>query len=211
MKKRKKSLTLLEVIIALSLASILLTTVFSTYYQITVAHRKLEKAKEAVLSNKIIQQRLCYIFSHLSFEKKINSSTQTESIPPFYTSKLPDSKEIALILEYNNGIDPDPSFCGNIKSELYLTHENELCLMSYSLNGMKRKEIFKENISRWQMTFFEPLSKDPHTHSWDFEKEGAPPIVEIELFLNQEIEPLIFTFFLLEAEEEIIYKKKGLA
>lgn len=209
MKKRKRAITLLEVMIALSLAAILLSVVFSTYRQITMAQVKLEKTQVEVLANKTLQQRLSQLFSHLNFEKEVLKDKKTERVPAIYTFNLPESKGLALILNHDNGIDPDPSFCNTVKSELYLSLKNELCLATYSSTGAKRIEILKSHVSELRFSFFEPYAEKPYLDSWEFNKEAAPPIVKLLLFFNKKDPPLTFAFFISEADEEIVYKKKG--
>lgn len=208
-KLKKRSLTLLEVMIALSLTAILLSVIFTSYRQTTISQAKLEKAKIEVLTNKTIEQRLTYIFSHLTSEKQHNNNKTEGESSPLYTLSLPTSKGVALILEYDNGIDPDPSFSHHIKSELYLSHKEELCLTTYSHTGLARREVLKEDISELKFSFFDPSAHQTHTSYWDFNQEDLPPIITLNLGIKNKKEPLEFAFFIPDSKEEILYQKKA--
>lgn len=206
----KRSVTLLEVLIALSLTAIVLGAIFTSYRNITTTHLKAEKAKAEVLNNKNVYQRLNYIFSRFSFEKKETKEKNNPKVsPPFYTTSLSDSLGLVLNIEYDNGIDPESSFCNQVRSELYLNRQKELCLATYSKKGIKRMEVLKENVQGLNFQFFNPSSKDSYSTSWSIEKEGLPAIVEMTLVLNKDLPPIEFAFFVSNNPPEIIYKRKG--
>lgn len=202
---KKSSLTLLEVMIALFLAGILLSTVMMGYKKITSAQVKIEKAKAEVLSHQLIEQRLLNIFNHLHVETVVKGKKKT--VTCLYTQTLADCKGVALICEYDNGVDPDPEFCHQIKSELYLNQKNELCLNSYSKSGKVRKEVLKNNLSDLRFEFLDLEGKESTSHTWDFNRSELPPVVMLALTVKKGTPPVEFAFFIPQGEGEIIYEK----
>lgn len=192
--------------IALFLAGVLLATLMNGYKRITTSQVKLEKAKMEVLSHQLIEQRLLPIFTHLKLEEEIEKGKKKKAIPCFYTLTLPDSKGVALILEYDNGTDPDPAFCHLIKSEFYLNQKNELCLISYSKMGNKRKEVFKTNIAEIHFRFLDLKGKEPLIDTWEYDREELPPLMELSLIQKGQ-PPVEFAFFISAGEEEIVFKQ----
>jgi Tfp pilus assembly protein PilE len=206
MRGQKRSITLLEIMIALTLAGILLAVVFNTYRHITLSHIKLEKAKVEVLANKMISQRLITMLSNLNIDRPSTQDKKTESTSPLYTLSLPESAYLTLNIEHDNGTDPDPSFCHHVKSVLFLSRHHQLCLVTYSSNGEQRKEVFKENISEMKLQFFDPSEKE-WMPSWDYNNKKLPPMLKLSLFSKQKEPPLEFAFFIPEGEDEVVYKR----
>src|SRR5438876_491031 len=99
--RKKKALTLLEVMIALSLSAIVLTTLLSVYKEISLNQVKLERRKETVLNHKMVQQRLIRLFSAIRGKEGTKES-------PLYTSDFIESEGAALFIEFDNGLDLDP-------------------------------------------------------------------------------------------------------
>jgi type II secretory pathway component PulJ len=198
---KKSSLTLLEVVISLALASFILYFIFNTHVRVSTLNVKLEKAKERVLMTKYVQQRLLQVFDAVipsKFDKKNEPST-------FYTETHHESDGIAIVLFHDAGIDPDPQFCGLLKAEIFLRRNKELCLVTTSAARDLREEILLGGVSQVTFQFFDQEGNS--FSSWDKENKELPTIVELTLLLEKESTQ--FDFFLPAADKGIIYKKKG--
>lgn len=110
----------------------------------------------------IMQLRLSQVFESLS-EKSL-----------FYTDPHEDAKNLALYFTFQNGVDHEQKFSGEIEAALYLNRENQLVL---SLKN-ERKEVFMGNISHFEMEFFHPKEKE-WTREWT--NDQLPPIIRIRV------------------------------
>ncbi len=191
---RKRSLTLLEVVIALGLAAILLTTLFGFYRQLFLARANIQKNKETVLQRVWVQQRLAQVF------EKAEAEIEEDKGLVFYTAEHPHATGPALHFYYDHGMDPDPDYCGTLKAMLYLTPQKELMLQV----GPARKEVLLQGASQLQFAFFDPKEKIWQT-GWGEKNEVLPPMVKLTIKTEKE-DP--FVFFLPGAFKKITYKKK---
>jgi prepilin-type N-terminal cleavage/methylation domain-containing protein len=190
---KKRALTLLEVMISLVLASILLTTLFSFYKQLFFSRAEIQKSKELILDRILMQERLSQIFA------KVVPEIEEEKGLIFYTSEKPSTLSDALCFVYDNGIDPNPSFCGLLKGTLYLSKEKNLTLQTWP----GREEILLDSVEALQFSFFD-LEKKQWKQEWLGEKEGLPAMIKLTLKNKQKEE---FVFFLPDAYKKITYKK----
>ncbi|NGX39991.1 MAG: hypothetical protein KR126chlam1_01331 [Chlamydiae bacterium] len=163
----KRPFSLLEVAIGLTLTAILLSTLFSCFRQIVQSNGKLEKAHSEMHWRIISQLRIKQVFENLD---------ATEGTALFFTGKHQDFHGDVLQFTFDNGADPDPHFCCEIEAVLVRDLDDNFCLVTYSDEGEKRKEIFQSNIEKFSITFF-----DPETKKWtsEWSKALLPPILKI--------------------------------
>lgn len=150
--KKKRPLTLLEVIISLSLTALLLTVLINSATRLFSTRARIESAKQEVLAKTLIQERLSTLFSELALHKGL-----PEKEPQGPLESL-DGKTLTLFLE--NQIDPDPSFCGSIKGELFVESE-ALIFQLAGKNDTVRKEILLEGVKSISFQFFAPFEEPP--------------------------------------------------
>lgn len=192
---KKRALTLLEILIALSLAGILLTTLFSFYFQIFHTKIDLQKAKQIVEARAWTQQRLVQVFGHLVAEVE-------EKGLAFYTTIHPDALGPALVFYYDNGIDCNFEYCGEKRAMLYLNKKKQLTLLTWP----KRAEILLEKASSLRFSFYD-LKQQEWKEAWAREGEKFPAIIKMEILLSKAKEPSEFAFFLSDITKKISYKK----
>ncbi len=162
----KRPLSLLEVMISLALASILLTTLFSSFRELMQTNAKLSKMHQEKHWEYVLNVRLTQIFEAI------------HSDALFTTEPYRDIAPKALHFMFNNGIDADPKFCQELEGFLFLSKEKELCLVIQSKGGSERKEIFVKNGKDYSLQFFDPVSK-----KWvsDWSQTVLPPIAQIAI------------------------------
>lgn len=187
--KKKKALTLIEVMIALVLTSILLTTLFNFYKRLFITRSDIQKCKETILQRVWTQQRLAQIF-----DKTLPEVEQEKGLI-FFSTDHSNALGPVLYFFYDNGIDPDPSFCGPLKAMLYLSIDKKLTLSTFS----GREEILCERINSLRFSFFDE-KEAVWKQQWS-EKEQLPLMVKMILDENP------FVFFLPSANKMISYKK----
>lgn len=165
--RKKHSLTLLEVMIALILAGALLSSLLTFYSQISRKKLELIELKQSVLPVEKMRQRLNHLFAHA----ELNNHTQI-----FTTLPHSDALGSALFFSYDYGVDPDPDISGLVKGMLYLNDRHQLCLVTWG-GSKTRQEIFLESIDSLSFSFFDPKKKQWKT-SWD-KKDPRPPFFKL--------------------------------
>lgn len=121
-----------------------------------------------------------------------------ESISPnelFYTDTHHQGHGTALYFTFNNGVDHDPEFCGEIDGVLFVTPEirPKICLLLKD----RREEIFLENIKNFSLQFFDQKEK-----IWvaDWKEKTLPPMLRIQ------IDDKVYSYILPRAQREVSYK-----
>jgi type II secretory pathway pseudopilin PulG len=193
---RKRALTLLEVLIGLSLAGVLLTTLFSFYFQIFHTKIDLQKAKQVVEARAWTQQRLVQAFGRVVAEVE-------EGGLVFYTTVHPEALGPALVFYYDNGVDRDLNYCGEKKAMLYLNQKKQLTLLTWP----KRREVLLENAASLRFSFYD-LKQREWKEAWAREGEKLPAIIKMEIALSKAKQPSEFAFFLPDIARKISYKRR---
>lgn len=202
MRRRRRALSLLEVVIALSSAAVLLFFLFGFYRQLTVLDIEAERVQERIFARERIQLRLMQLFSKLPPENE-------QSPPLFYTESTPDSPSTALIFSFDQGLDPDPNLSGTVEAELLLTKSKKLELhtrpFQEKIEG--RKEILAEKISSLSLYFFDPV-EESWQPSWEKGK-STPTMVKLLLKEEGESQEVSFAFFLPSSQLPVKYDAKA--
>jgi len=134
----KRPLSLLEVVIALGLTVILLTSLFSCYRHLVLSKGQVEQSRKLLYPKLFTQARLLQVFDNLQEGQS------------FYT------EEDVLYFHFDNGLDRNPKFCGPIKSKLYAKN-NQLILKLGEEE--KRKEVLHLDIDTLSFAFFDLKQK----------------------------------------------------
>lgn len=191
---KKRSLTLIEIMIALGLAGLLLTTLFSFYQQLFITRAQLQKSKEVATQRIWVQERLIQVFSQIATEVEEDLGLA------FYLGKEASAQSSVLNFYYDNGMDPDPHYSGVIKAMLFLNQKKELLLQL----SPSRKEVLMEGVKDLQVLFFDPKEK-VWGSDWENQEGGLPPMIKLTL---TDATATDFVFFLPSALKKISYKKK---
>ncbi|GAB5412379.1 MAG: hypothetical protein ChlgKO_14930 [Chlamydiales bacterium] len=116
---KRHSFTLIEVIIAFALLALVSTTLFTSYKKQILLKAELVKAETAVLQRKFLQERLSQILT--SAEKPT----------------LDDDENLQFT--FDNGIDPEKTFCHHVRAKLFCKNEKYLLELT-SLDGKTKRE-----------------------------------------------------------------------
>lgn len=177
MKKRKRPLTLLEIVIAMVLLGFLLTGLFNIYHKALRQEIQARELKQQVLRLEFIEHKVKHLFTHAT---------------KLYSSLHPDALGEALFLSFHSGVDPDLSRSEReLLGMLYLNKNKELSLVSWSLEGTPRKEILLDAIHCMQWRFFDPKKRE-WQGSWPSKSESAPVMVSLDLTWKGETIPFVF-------------------
>lgn len=175
---KKQYFTLLEVCISLVLISIIITTVFRFFYNITKLEKNLKIAKEEILFKNFLHIKLNDLFSKIS----------QENFCFFY-----DETKNALYFSYDNKIDPNPKFCKTSIAKLFLNNNN--LTLHLTCKDTLRKEILATNIKNLQFMF---IKKNKTTKKWKKEKKNLPFMLNIKLktlLKNKKYKFSVFPFY----------------
>ncbi len=193
---KKHTFTLLEVIIALSLFALMLSSLTITYRQFADKKLKTTRLKEESLSIERMRQRLLPLWTQIT-------DYQTT---PFHTEGHPQGRGNALFFSYFNELDLDPAFCTELKGCLYLNKNHCLYLTLQTPTGQERTDLLLEGVATFTYAFF-----NPETALWQDEWSPGtplPPFFTIEWTLrNTPQKKQRCAFFLPRAEAQIIYSK----
>jgi type II secretory pathway component PulJ len=174
--QRRLSITLLEVLIAIALVSILTSVCLGYYRQIHLLNHELENLRKESFLEKTLQYRL---------SKIIPAITLSKDDPYFYLSV--DSNQYmesnSLVFVYDRGVDIQPQFSNEVLARLYLNSKKQVCI-SYWPRPSKWKydeppmitEILKDGVEALSFSFYEPKQ---WLNEWDQEKEKLPAMLKI--------------------------------
>jgi hypothetical protein len=172
MKYKKKSLTLLEVLVALVFLGFIFTFLLSTFSQTIKTSSRLKNIKTEAFSRFHVHRRLFLLFSHLG------SLTKNKNSYFFYCDKHPYTSSSFLAFTINGILDPDPQFCGVNHCSLHLQDKTLFLTITPENNpSLTRQEILLHEVKSIDFTFYkqklwiehsEQIKKLPLvTHMWD--------------------------------------------
>lgn len=172
-KSRRKSFTLIEVVIAMLLMGMLLTFSFQVLKNIALTQNKLALDKEKILERAYFNERFSLVFSHLTPEDK------------FKATEIAGHK--GLLFSYDEGLDSDPAYNGDVFGFLY-QDKDYLIFQTWPRKefdkGQRRKEFFFKNGSDFSWQLYDPESRSWIEH-WD--KKKLPALIKIKIKQEKEL------------------------
>lgn len=187
--RRKRSLTLIEIVICMVLVGFLLTGLFNSLRQGLKKNVEMKGMKQKVLQLELFHQRVKNLFANLG------------DVPRVYFEKHPDAVGNALMTIYKNPADPEPEMCGNLKAMLFLNKNHEICLASWSETGKGRIEVLLDKVENFNCRLFDQRKKEWGEQLSGLRKRETPPMITLELLWDGHEIP--FAFF--SSAENIIY------
>lgn len=185
----KRPFFLLEILIALSLISVIMSLLFSVFLKNLMIEKKMEEVRSSILERQHIQTRLQDLFTSL----------QTRGFPsPLYTETPPKDSSPNLFFYTDHGIDPDSRFSGIVLARLYVDNKKRLCLGLYPQEDgsrkKNRKEVLLSNVSKLRLEFFQsPPLPCLWVQAWT---KGSPPPSMFKIWVDRPHESLQFVFFI---------------
>jgi type II secretory pathway pseudopilin PulG len=184
---KKRSLTLLEVVIATVLLGILLMGLFHSFRQSLKQNLSARELKQKVLQLELFQQKIK------------NLLAQTGGA---WIEKHPDSTGLSLYINFEEKVDSDFDRCGKLRGMLYLNNKKEVCFVSWQDSGKDRIETLLDHVDAFKCRLFD-AKKGAWTESWPQKKEESAVMAAIDLTWNGNKIP--FVFFLKSSNEKISY------
>ena len=212
--KQKRPLLLLELLIALGLASILLTVVFQFLISNSKFNGKIESAQKALWEQQRLQERLSALFT---------SAHPTTGDSSFFTAEFPNDESLSIISKFDAGIDPDPAFSGPNLGRIYLDSSHTLRFTQWPLEKEgHRTEVLLNDVRSLEWEFLgHKFDKDPQSipiagtwawlKHWPKTAPGVPSIIRLRIWRGidkkNQREPNLRIAFILPGQEPIRMNK----
>jgi len=231
MKIKKRPLTLVEVLIAISLSSLIMTALFYFYEKAARLDIAIQKLEQKVLSMRMLESQLMRILprsvsmDEAGYKDFVFLTGQSDQIGKSGTPYL--------LFSYDRDVDIDPLFANIVIGRLFIDKKSRLILATFpaptrwpenkSPPPMK-KMVLMENVDNIAFSFYEPppskpksdrkslrgvIIQDPEpgfTKEWKNEYAGLPAIMKMEIESQGETRKLAFN--LPYSKKYITYKGK---
>ena len=193
-RKKRYSLTLLEVIVAFTLLGFLLFVLWGLYRDWLAASEKNQKAQVQIHKLVFLKERLDKIALLLASDRERDANYLFT--PGGKVEGLP-----TVCFSYYNQPDLDPSFNGKVCSLLYLNSVKELCLATWSQEKEARIELLAQGVSSFTLSYFDPQTNlwredwpetFHHLPLWMRLKVDTDEALELLFRLDQSFEPILY-------------------
>lgn len=185
--KKKCSITLLEVVIAIVLLGVLLTGLFNSFRQGLTKNLSARELKQKALQLELFQQKIKNLFS---------------AADGVWIEDHPESVGLSLYVNFEEKIDPDFDMRGKLQGMLFLNAKKEVCFVNWTKNGEGRIETLLDVVDSFKCRLFDP-KKGEWNAVWPQKKEESAVMAAIDLTWNGSKIP--FVFFLKPSNEKISY------
>ena len=155
-RKKKYSLTLLEISIAFFLVGILLSTLWGLYHSWLLTYQKNQKTQTQLHKILFIKNRLDKVIMLVASPPAQETDKNFLFTPE---EKIEGSSTVCF--SYLNAPDPEIAFNGEVRSLLYLNSIKQLCLATWSFEKEVRIDCLLESVTSFDLSYF-----DPQTNHW---------------------------------------------
>lgn len=199
MKKiKKRSLTLLEVIVAFTLFSMIFGLFMQLFHSTILLQTTFCKIEKNVLDKFYVYQTLQELIH------QFKQTTLQGEKPLFYTIN-DDQKGFCLIFFTNNELDADSFFRGKNKHTFYV--ENKALYLETTSESNQavssRKKLLLGSVDQLDLLFY---GEKETTKAWSKETKAPPKAMEFTL-VRKKKETLRYPFYLSLKKEPITYEK----
>jgi competence protein ComGC len=185
--RKKRTFTLLEIVVATCLLAILLSGLFTTFHHILKTHFEVKDKKQKAFQLELFQQRMKNLFS---CQKKV------------WIENHPDLNQSALHLIYEEKLDHDLARTGSQEGIFYL-QDKKLYFVSWTEEGLPRIEVLLDQVDDLTCQLFDRKKRE-WVSAWPKQVEDNP--IMILLDIKWDMNPhLQVVFFLKDPEEQITY------
>ena len=169
---QRRLMTLIEVLIAMGLVSILMTALMGFYAQIEYVHTDVDRAREEGFELRYIQARLSKVLPRIiAVEPPAKEKEKAEDFY-FFTSQDENGRlrSPSLVFTYDNGVDLEALFSHRVLGRIFLEQEGENRQLSLATWPVPRcwreaeppmqKEVLLEHVTDLEFSFFNPRSPE---------------------------------------------------
>lgn len=184
--------TLLEVLISLTLTTIILGVLLSAYFQAESLSREGEKLQREIQPKRALAARLDEIFLNLE---------QPKANEQFFFMPV----ESELLFSYYNGANLDPAFSGEVLGRLFLDDQGYLVMLTWPPRKLWpeggfppfRREVLLTGIDQIGFKFFATATESQPARwveSWAKDVQELPGIIELTITLKDSSEESFYFF-----------------
>jgi len=220
--RRRHNATLLELLVAMGLLSILLSVLFGFYWQIRKMEEVADNIREENFNLRYVQYRLTRVIPAIRGKKEKDFF--------FYTSEqhISGIKGQSFVFTYDNGVDVYPWFSNGVLGRLFVDEQDQLCLATWPLPTVfeeeryrMKKEILFSGVEELRFSFFfpevdpdrpvkgegvdEPTRGQWHAE-WKKETKQLPALMKVVVVLHETKEELLFSFVIPKTDDHIVYR-----
>lgn len=220
-KVKKRFFTLMELLIALSLAVMITGVLLYYYYQMSKVSVLSDQATVKAFRMRYLQDRLQDLSLRMIPPKDKNSYFLVgNNLPSIFQSEGAN-----LIFSYNNGVVFDQNLSNEVLGRLFVDPKGKLILMTWPSRDKWEphsippfhKEILAENVKRVDFDFFigssDPREQSPYElspgrweHNWRREFKALPAMIRFKVTFGEQTKPVIFSFPLSGKQTVVNYR-----
>lgn len=213
---RRQCITLIELLVAMLLLSLLITMLLSFYSDIHIIDSLLEKNRVQAFEVRYAQTRLWTIFSTaVPIKDKTTFFFTEEENSPFAKGK-------SLTFTYDNGAVFESSFSTLVLGKIYLDTQGRLCIATWPLPHKgapfpppMKKEVLMEQMEKLDFEFFIPVDKMKEKikpdidrpSTWLADYKAIPVSVHIKVTKIASETPIVFSIPLPNTQTQITYQE----
>ena len=186
--RRKRSLSLIEIMIVMLLLGFLLTGLLNTFYQALKKNIENRELKQTVLQLSLFEQTVKHLL------------TQTKKIGTDHNNEVGGT---VLLIQFTPDVDIEWDRASEMEGMFYTTPEKQLCFVSWSESGKARTTVLLDKVDQVTCEFFDGKKKE-WTQNWPLKTEDPPAMIKIKIKWRGKEIP--FTFFPSNSKEQISYQ-----
>jgi hypothetical protein len=227
-KAKRRWMTLIEVLIASSLLTILLTVLLGVYYHVSANYAEVQKVHQEAFKRRYMQNRLTQIFANIPetwiHKKKGIIFTSQNALGTIGNS---------LIFAFDNRADSTPTLSGYSYGHLHVNPQHQLCLVIWSAEKaddksdmlppiVMKQEVLLYDVDSIAFQFYAP-PKDPsadyttlqalpifdswNLNIWKKEYPAFPAIIQLAVTTTTGSQAYEYQFVLPYIKSNILYRK----
>ncbi|MBM3208147.1 MAG: hypothetical protein FJZ57_06030 [Chlamydiae bacterium] len=181
MKKKKRSLTLIEIIIALAITGMLISFLWQSYFNCQKQLVSLESNKKSYVDKILLQETISSIVTRL---------TSNKNTAAIHTPKCDISLPKILMLYADAQIDLDTDLSGPCYFGIGQS-EDKLIMTQWGANEKKRVTLLVNGIQNVDFLFYDVASSS-WVDFWDKKNKKTPLMIKIRIDNSEKKE---FVFF----------------
>ncbi len=165
----KRYVTLVEVLIAMALVSVLMTVLMGYYAELEFLHAQTDRAREEGFQMRYLQTRLSYVLPRIVSVTPPVQEPEKKRDFYFFTSTEATGINLlpSLVFVFDNGIDLDPYFSNNVLGRLMIEESEanqKLVLLTWPVPRCWKKEgpppvkleVLIDKVTDMEYAFFYP-------------------------------------------------------
>jgi hypothetical protein len=179
--KKRFTISLIEVIIALFLTGIIITFLWRAFFQTQKNILHVEKKKNLALQNHFFYQKMARLLCHIPSKPGASA---------LFTYQETKNDPLTFFFLTDRPVDPDPDFSGTCLQNLYLIGE-DLCLATWGNRDKVRFEVLKSHVSSLTITFFDSKEKK-WIPIWPEDQSYLPVMIKLQVIENFQQQDFVF-------------------